>query len=70
MAFTRDATNFEVDVFHAISSYLTFFGGRFKRSEEKFLLPCFANMRKGGASEKVSSIIKKCAGKGKGSLLT
>eukprot|EP00957_Ditylum_brightwellii_P196568 14977306-Ditylum_brightwellii.AAC.1 len=35
--------------------------GMFKRSEEKFLFPCFANMRKGGVSEKVNSIIKKCA---------
>ena len=63
MTFTRDATNFEIDVFHSMAAYLTVFEGRLKRNEDKYLFPCFANMRKGGASEKVNGILKKCVGK-------
>eukprot|EP00957_Ditylum_brightwellii_P196872 14999514-Ditylum_brightwellii.AAC.1 len=49
-----------------MAAYLTAFEGRFNRSEEKYLFPCFANIRKGGATEKVNGILKKYVGKVEG----
>ena len=63
MTFSRDNTDLEVDMFHSMACYLITQGGGHKSSDEnKFLFPCFANLRKGGASEKVHSVIKSCVG--------
>ena len=63
MTFYRYATGLEVDVFHSMQCYLIMHGRRHNISDEHtFLLPCFENLRKGGASEKVHNVMKICIG--------
>eukprot|EP00957_Ditylum_brightwellii_P180745 13769766-Ditylum_brightwellii.AAC.1 len=40
--------------------------GRYSPDDQDYLFPYFANMRKGGASTKVTNITKNCVGKAKG----
>ena len=48
---------------HAILCCLN---GRYSPDDQGYLFPCFANMRKGGASTKVTNIMKNCVGKVEG----
>ena len=63
MTFYIDAIDLEIDVFHSIPCYYITQVRRHKISDEHtFSLPCFANLRKGGASEKVHKGMKICIG--------
>jgi hypothetical protein len=66
MSFSRDNTNYELDVFHAMACYTMLLEGRYTPDDQGYLFPCFANMRKGGASTKVTNIMKQCVGKVEG----
>ena len=63
MTFSIDATDLEVDLFHSMACYLiTQVGGRNSSDEHNFLFPCFENLCKGGASDKVHKAMKSCIG--------
>ena len=63
MTFYRYATDLEVDVYHIIPCYLITQGRTHKSSDEHtFSFPCFANIRKGGASEKFHNGTTNCVG--------
>eukprot|EP00957_Ditylum_brightwellii_P104406 7951783-Ditylum_brightwellii.AAC.1 len=52
MSFSRGNTNYEIDVSHAMACYTMLLEGRYSPDDQGYLFPCFANMRKGGASTK------------------
>ena len=62
VAFYRDATDLEVDVFHSMACYLITQGGGHKSSDGHVFFSMFENIRKGGASDKVHKAIKSCIG--------
>ena len=51
-------------MFHSMTCYLLTQEGKYtSESENTYVFPCFANLRKGGAADKVSTAIEACVGK-------
>eukprot|EP00957_Ditylum_brightwellii_P048436 3675827-Ditylum_brightwellii.AAC.1 len=64
MTFSRDKDDLEVDMFHSMSCYLLTQEGKYtSESENIYVFPCFANLQKGGAANKVSNAIDACVEK-------
>eukprot|EP00957_Ditylum_brightwellii_P203299 15334065-Ditylum_brightwellii.AAC.1 len=63
MSFSRGNTNYDIDVFHTMACCTILLEGRYSPDDQGYLFPCFVNMRKGGASAKVTNTMKNCVGK-------
>eukprot|EP00957_Ditylum_brightwellii_P091159 6940651-Ditylum_brightwellii.AAC.2 len=64
MTFSSDKDDLEVDMFHSMAYYLLTQEGKYtSKSENAYVFPCFANLQKGGAADKVSNAIDACVEK-------
>eukprot|EP00957_Ditylum_brightwellii_P167019 12714925-Ditylum_brightwellii.AAC.1 len=49
-----------------MACYTMLLEGRYSSDDQGYFFLCFANMRKGGASTKITNIMKNCVGKVEG----